>query len=95
MGARNSGELLAFDAGAALLVGHRSRKDLLPPRALPQRQISRNAPVPQFLRSILEESKFPRNRSFRVRTVGAEISGSDPGGKMAAERGNGFTYSLD
>ena len=48
-----------------------------------------------FMRSVLEESKFPRNRTLRVRTVGAEISGPDPGGKMAAERRNGFTDSLD
>jgi len=34
-----------FAAAAALLVGQRSMKDILPPRALPQRQISSNAPV--------------------------------------------------
>ena len=34
-----------FAAAAALLVGRRSVKDILPPRALQQRQISGNAPV--------------------------------------------------
>jgi len=42
------GGLQIFGAGAALLVGHRSSKVLLPPRALPQPQISRNAPVPHL-----------------------------------------------
>ena len=37
--------LLIFGAAAALLVGQRSVKDILPPRALQQRQISCNAPV--------------------------------------------------
>jgi len=37
-----------FDAAAALLVGQRSMKDILPPRALPHHQISGNAPVPYF-----------------------------------------------
>jgi hypothetical protein len=31
-----------------LLVAQRSIKDILPPRALPQRQISSNAPVPIY-----------------------------------------------
>jgi hypothetical protein len=35
-----------FAAAAALLVGQRSMKDILPPRALPQRQTSGNALVP-------------------------------------------------
>jgi len=35
-----------FATATALLVGHRSMKDILPPRALPQRQISGNALVP-------------------------------------------------
>jgi len=35
-----------FAAAAALLVGQRSMKDILSPRALPQRQIAGNAPVP-------------------------------------------------
>jgi hypothetical protein len=35
-----------FGAAAALLVGQRSIKDIVPPRALLQRQISSNAPVP-------------------------------------------------
>ncbi len=34
-----------FGAAAALLVGRISIKDILPPRALQQRQISGNAPV--------------------------------------------------
>jgi len=34
-----------FGAAAALLVGQRSMKDIFPPRALRQRQISSNAPV--------------------------------------------------
>ena len=38
--------LRRFAAAAALLVGQRSIKDILPPRALQQRQIRRNAPVP-------------------------------------------------
>jgi len=37
--------LRVFAAAAALLVGQRSMKDILPPRALQQRQIHRNAPV--------------------------------------------------
>src|SRR5205807_8683932 len=37
-----------FDAAAALLVGHRTIKDILPPLALLQRQISSNAPVPIY-----------------------------------------------
>jgi len=37
--------LLIFGAAAALLVGQRSAKDILPPRALQQRQISSNAPT--------------------------------------------------
>jgi len=37
-----------FDAAAALLVGQRSMKDILPPRALPHNEISGNAPVPYF-----------------------------------------------
>jgi hypothetical protein len=35
-----------FAAAAALLVGQRSIEDILSPRALPQQQISGNAPVP-------------------------------------------------
>ena len=35
-----------FAAAAALLVGRRSIEDILSPRALQQRQISGNAPVP-------------------------------------------------
>jgi len=35
-----------FGAVAALLVGQRSLKDILPPRALRQHQISGNAPLP-------------------------------------------------
>jgi hypothetical protein len=35
-----------FAAAAALLVGRRSMKDILPPRALPPQQISGNATVP-------------------------------------------------
>jgi hypothetical protein len=35
-----------FAAAAALLLGQRSIKDILPHRALPQRQISGNAFVP-------------------------------------------------
>jgi hypothetical protein len=35
-----------FAAAAALLVGHRSMKDIFPPRALLQQQISGNAPDP-------------------------------------------------
>jgi hypothetical protein len=35
-----------FTAAAALLVGQKSVKDILPPRALPQRQTSDNALVP-------------------------------------------------
>jgi hypothetical protein len=38
-----------FAAAAALLVGRRSIKDILPPRALQHRQISGNAPVPYFV----------------------------------------------
>src|SRR6516162_7649592 len=37
-----------FGAAAALLVGRRSIKDILTPRALQHRQISGNAPVPHF-----------------------------------------------
>ncbi len=37
-----------FATAAALLVGRRSIKDILPPRALQHRQISGNAPVPYF-----------------------------------------------
>jgi hypothetical protein len=37
-----------FGAAAALLVGQRSIKDILPPRALPRRQICTNAPVPIY-----------------------------------------------
>jgi hypothetical protein len=37
-----------FGVAAALLVGRRSIKDILPPRALQQHQISGNAPVPHF-----------------------------------------------
>jgi hypothetical protein len=37
-----------FDAAATLLVGQRSMKDILPPRALPHHEISGNAPVPYF-----------------------------------------------
>ena len=40
------GGLQIFGAAAALLVGQRSTKDILSPRALLQRQISDNAPVP-------------------------------------------------
>src|SRR5204863_9288996 len=36
------------DAMTALLVGQRSIKDILPPRALPQHQISSNARVPIY-----------------------------------------------
>jgi hypothetical protein len=39
---------MIFGAWAALLVGQRSIKDILPPRALPQRQTSSNAPIPIF-----------------------------------------------
>jgi hypothetical protein len=38
-----------FAAAAALLVGRRSIKDILPPRALQHRQTSGNAPVPHFV----------------------------------------------
>ena len=38
--------LQIFGTVAALFVGRRSRKDILPPHALRQRQISGNAPVP-------------------------------------------------
>ena len=38
-----------FGAAAALLVGRRSMKDILPPRASQQPQISGNAPVPHFV----------------------------------------------
>ena len=38
-----------FGAAAALLVGRRSIKDIRPPRALQQPQISGNAPVPHFV----------------------------------------------
>jgi hypothetical protein len=38
--------LPTFAAAAALLVGQRSTKDILPPRALPPHQISGNATVP-------------------------------------------------
>src|SRR5206468_8050922 len=37
-----------FDAAAALLVGHRSIKNILHPFALLQPQISSNAPVPIY-----------------------------------------------
>src|SRR5579862_4139377 len=37
-----------FGAAAALLVGRRSIKDILPPRALQQHKISGNAPIPYF-----------------------------------------------
>jgi hypothetical protein len=40
--------LPVFAAAAALLVSRRSIKDILPPRALQQQQISSNAPVPYF-----------------------------------------------
>jgi hypothetical protein len=40
------GGLPLFGAAAALLVDQRSMKDILPPRALPQPQISSNAPLP-------------------------------------------------
>jgi hypothetical protein len=40
--------LRIFAAAAALLVGQRSMKDILSPRALPQRQISGNAPFPIY-----------------------------------------------
>src|ERR1700730_5843364 len=36
----------SFGAAAALLVGQRSMTDILPPHALPQHQISSNAPLP-------------------------------------------------
>ena len=42
----SAGGCWIFAAAAALLVGQRSMKDILPPRALPQRQIFSNAPVP-------------------------------------------------
>jgi hypothetical protein len=38
-----------FAAAAALLVGRRSIKDILPPRAWQHRQTSANAPVPHFV----------------------------------------------
>src|SRR5436190_340246 len=41
--------LPSFDPAAALLVGRRSTRDILPPRALPPGQISGNAPVPHLL----------------------------------------------
>jgi hypothetical protein len=41
----NTSTLPIFAAAAALLVGERSMKDILPPRALLRHQISGNAPV--------------------------------------------------
>jgi len=41
--------LPVFGPAAALLVGQRSTKDILPPRALPPGQIPGNAPLPHLL----------------------------------------------
>jgi hypothetical protein len=46
MVALGPGGPLIFDAAAALVVGQRSTKDILPLRALLHRQIYSNAPVP-------------------------------------------------
>jgi len=42
------GGLQIFDDGTALLVGHRSSKDLLPPQALPRRQSPTTHPFPIY-----------------------------------------------
>jgi hypothetical protein len=52
-----------FAAAAALLVGQRSIKDILPPRALPQRQIFSNAPVPIYEMG----SKGGKDNRFSIR----------------------------
>ena len=41
--------LPVFGPAAALLIGRRSTRDILPPRALPSGQIPGNAPVPHLL----------------------------------------------
>jgi len=55
-----------FAAAASLLVGQRCMKDILPPRALPLRQISGNAPV-SYLRDGFEENL---DRCVRTRGLG-------------------------
>jgi hypothetical protein len=58
--------LRIFDAAAALLVGQLSMKDILPPRALLQRQISSNAPFPIYEMGS-KSDRFARARpQFRI-----------------------------
>jgi hypothetical protein len=57
--------LRIFAAAAALLVGQRSIKDILPARALLLRQISSNAPVP-YLRDGFLSLIDPHERNVAV-----------------------------